>query len=101
MRDDKRGDARLVGLEGYRNDVAHQAGVIAQVFRESGGWAFHGGGYGVFGFRCVVGIVLAFAHLLYALFHLAHAGQVFVELALVSPTYALGKILGAVFYAVE
>src|SRR3984957_16404572 len=75
--------------------------MVAQVFRESVGRAFHGGGDGVFGFRCVLGIVHAFAHALYALFHFAHTGQVFIELAFVGPTDALGKILGAIFYAVE
>src|SRR5580698_5224361 len=101
MRDDERGDARLVGLEGDRNNVAHQAGVIAQVFGESVGGAFHGGGDGVFGFGCVVGIAHVFAHALYALFYFAHTGEVFIELAFVGATDALGKILGAVFYAVE
>jgi hypothetical protein len=101
VRDDERGDARLVGLEGYRNDVARQAGVIAQVFRKSVGRPFHGGGDGVFGFRCVVSIAHVFAHALYALFYFAHTGQVFIELALVGPAYALGKFLGAIFYAVE
>src|ERR1700744_1585383 len=101
MRDDQRGDARLVGLERYRDDVAHQAGVIAQVFRQSVGRPFHGGGDSVFGFRCVVGIAHVFAHALYALFHFAHTGQIFIELAFVGGAYALGKILGAIFYAVE
>src|ERR1700722_3047907 len=101
MRDDERGDTRLVGLEGDRNDVAHQTGVIAQVFREAVGGSFHGGGDGVFGFRGAVGVGLVFAHALYTLFHFAHAGQVFIELAFVGPTDALGKILGAVFDTVE
>src|ERR1700677_2810146 len=101
MRDDERGDARLVGLERDRNDVAHQAGVIAQVFRKSVGRPLHGGGDGVFGFRCAVGVGLVFAHALYALFHFAHAGQVFIQLAFVGPTDAFGQILGAIFYAVE
>ena len=36
-----------------------------------------------------------------ALFHFAHAGQVFIELAFVARTDALGKILGAILDAVE
>src|SRR3984957_15550266 len=101
MRDDERGDTRLVGLEGDRNDVAHQTGVIAQVFREAVGGSFHGGSDGVFGFRCAVGVGLVFAHALYALFHFAHAGQVFIELAFVGSTDALGQILGAVFDSIQ
>src|SRR5580704_2993849 len=101
MRDDQRGYARLVGLEGDGNDVAHQAGVIAQVFRQSVGRPFHGGCDGVFGFGCVLGVALVFAHALYALFYFAHAGQVFIELALVGGTYAPGKILGAGFYSIQ
>ena len=53
-----------------------------------------------FGFRCVVGVVLAFAHALYALFYFTHTGQVFIELAFVG-RLILGQILGAVFHAVE
>ena len=75
--------------------------MIAQVFRQSVGRPVHGGGDGVFGFGCVVGIVLVFAHALDALFHFAHAGQIFIELALVGRTDALGKILGAILHAVE
>src|SRR3984957_1991195 len=101
MRNDERGDARLVGLERDRNNVAHQAGVVAQVFRKPVGRPFHGGGDGVFGFGGAVGFVLVFAHALYALFHFAHAGQIFIELALVGPTDALGEILGAVFDSIQ
>jgi hypothetical protein len=46
-------------------------------------------------------VLLAFAHALYALFYFALAGQVFIELACVGGAYTPGKILGAVFYAVE
>src|ERR1700722_2590251 len=101
MGDDEGGDARLVGLERDRNDVAHQAGVIAQIFGKPVGRPFHRGGNGVFGFRCAVGVGLVFAHALYALLHFAHAGQVFVKLAFVGTADALGKILGTVFDAVE
>ena len=75
--------------------------MIAQVLGESVGGTFHGGGDGVFGFGCVVGVALVFAHALYTLFYFAHTGEVFIELALIGATDALGKILGAVFYAVE
>ncbi len=36
-----------------------------------------------FALACVVGVVLDLAHALDALFHFAHAGEIFVELALV------------------
>jgi hypothetical protein len=45
------------------------------------------------GARCLIGFASAEC--------LAHAGQVFVQLASVGGAYTLGKILGAIFYTVE
>ena len=42
VRDDERGHPCLVGLEGNGDDIAHQAGVIAQVFRQPVGRTLHG-----------------------------------------------------------
>ena len=36
--------ARAVGLEGDGDDVAHQAGVLAQIFGQAIGGAVHAGG---------------------------------------------------------
>ncbi len=81
--DDQRGHPRLVGLEGDGDDVAHQLGMLTQVFRQAVGGTIHQRDRGVLGLGRVLGVVHALAHQLHALFHFAHAGHELVQLAAV------------------
>ena len=77
----QRGDARLVGLEGQRDDVAHQPHVLADVLGQAVVGARHRRRHPAAIARPRVGLLLRRAHVLRALLDLADAGQVFVELA--------------------
>ena len=77
---EQRGHARLVGLEGQGDDVAHQPHVFADVF----GQAVVGPGHGDHGPIAALGVVAGPVHVgprpLHAPLHLADAGEVFIQL---------------------
>ncbi len=98
---DQRGDLGLVGLEGDGDDVAHQFGVLAQIFRQAAGRAVHHHRLHVLGLGGVVGIGLGGAHQLDTLLHITDGGEELIHLVAVGGADLAGEILGAVLDAVE
>ena len=94
-------DAGLVGLKREGDDVAHEAHVFADVFGQAVIGAVHGDHRPAASPGVVGGFLLNAAHAVHALFHLAHAVEIFVELGMVGGADLSVEASGVLLDAVE
>ena len=92
-RENQRGDAGFVGLERQRDDVAHQPGVLAQIFGQAVVRPLHREQRLPLSFGAVFGLVLVDAHPFDVLLDVAHAGQIFIQLGLVGGADLAAQLL--------
>ena len=97
----QRSHAGAVRLEGDGDQVAHQARVVAQIFRQAVLWAVHRKGRAVALLGELVRLVFGFAHALHALLYFADAGQIFVQFGFVIRAHLAAERLGAILHPVE
>src|SRR5947209_7710095 len=100
-RQNQRSYARAVRLESDGDDIAHQTGVLAQIFRQAVLRTLHGEGGAVRLLRQVIRLILGLAHALDAFFYFTHAGEILVQLGFVAGADFAAERYRAIFHAIE